>query len=322
MKKILALTLTLVMIMAMSVNAFAAAGEVMIDSLTEDEFVDDNLKNELPFSQDIEVTVRLDSDGDGIPDEDDTVAEDELLIYLSWEDMSFMYSKRWNATSGEYDVSWESDPDNFISVSNHSTVDVKATFSYEQINEDYDIEFSVRQQPGDDDSMIDQISGATFENNVLTLSDPTVAGNIVIDEYGTKFPYADIAVNLAEGAPAPTVDSSEAVGTITVTLEAGEGYVAPQEPVPEEPEVYELGYTEEELATLGSVPVAVDQPISLSITETGTETELTIMSAYCDSEYFEWDSMEGTFVFTEGGNYEVTFSTDSMDEYTVNFLVE
>ncbi len=223
MKKILAIALVIVMMMSMSVTAFAAEdGQENIDSATGYTF---------PYEKGIDVSVRLDSDGDKIPDLDDPTNENErVIVDLSWTDMEFLYSKSWDAYKGETTGEWV-ESDQYISVTNRSIYEVTAEFSYTQIDTDYNIEFSVRETEDEGVNVVRK-SNAEFDGTTLTLANPTTV-TLDKDAYGDNIlPWGEIAVNLADGAKIPEVDSKAAVGTITVTI-AANGFVPPTPPASE-----------------------------------------------------------------------------------------
>ena len=199
MKKYLALALALVMILAVAIPV-AATEEIVVGS-------GDGYENSIPYTKnDIQVLVRLDSDGDGTADADDEYPnnEDQLHVQISWENIEFVYNAAYNNGEG----AWE-DKDNFITVANSSGVAVEAVFSYTENDADYDVEFSVRQMPTGEDTTEERLSGATFDSatNTATLN----------RGYETST-WADIAINLADGATVPTEDSKVAVGYISVSI--------------------------------------------------------------------------------------------------------
>lgn len=226
MKKILSIALVIVMMMAMSVNAFAAtAGTETLSSA------------DLPYTTpELDVIVRLDSDGDGTPDLDDTDGVTKsIIVEVSWTDMEFIYSKTWDAYTAETTGEWLW-TDQFVSVTNRSNVGVTAEFSYTDNAdnaEDYTLDFSVREltsatEDGTGTVTENRISNATFENMVLTLANPAdETVELGTDEEGNKImPYADIAVNVSDDK-VPAVDSKDVVGTITVTIAMVEETVEP-----------------------------------------------------------------------------------------------
>ena len=294
MKKFLALALAIVMMMAISIPALAE----QID-------IGNDFDKSLPYEQgNIDVLVRLDTDGDGTPDIDDEYPNDEDQIYvaLSWENIEFVYN---NANE-----SWE-DLDNFISVSNQSGIAVTAAFSYTDNldNEaDYDVDFTVREVPVEDPEtsetyMSPRIYKAEFDadNNIATL------------ERGLEdTSYADIAVNLAEGAAVPEEDSKVAVGYITVAIAA----------VSTTPEVYQINYTESEFESLETISVPVGQPVEINITEDDANNVLGIMSVSSTNENFQRIDYSNTVIFNAAGEYEVDFTFDNMSRPTVTFVAE
>ena len=199
MKKYLALALALVMILAVAIPV-AATEEIVVGS-------GDGYENSIPYTKnDIQVLVRLDTDGDGIADKDDEYPnnEDQLHVQISWENIEFVYNKNAGA--------WE-DLDNFITVANHSGVAITAEFSYEDNTEneaDYDVEFSVRQMPTGEDTTEERLSGATFDSDSNTAT---------LERGFEKVTWADIAIDLADGATVPTEDSKVAVGYISVSID-------------------------------------------------------------------------------------------------------
>ncbi len=213
------------MMMAMSVTAFAAEdGQENIDSASG---------YTVPYEKEIDVNVRLDSDGDSIPDLDDPTNENErVIVDLLWSNMEFLYSQSWDAYAGEITGKWE-ETDHFIAVTNRSIYEVTATFDYTQIDADYNIEFSVREMPTDvEGETVVRKSNAEFDGNILTLANPTTVTLDKVTEGNNILPWGQIAVNLADGAKIPEVDSKAAVGTITVTI-AANGFVPPTPPASE-----------------------------------------------------------------------------------------
>lgn len=206
MKKYLALALALVMILAVAIPA--AADEIAVGS-------GDGYENSIPYTKnDIQVLVRLDTDGDGIADKDDEYPnnEDQLHVQISWENIEFVYNAEYNDGEG----AWE-DKDNFITVANYSGAAVEAVFSYTDNPEneaDYDVEFSVRQIPVEDPetnaiSTEERLLGATFDSATNTAT---------LNRGYETCTWADIAINLTDGATVPTEDSKVAVGYISVSI--------------------------------------------------------------------------------------------------------
>ena len=315
MKKFSALALAIVMMMAISIPALAE----QID-------IGNDFDKSLPYEQgNIDVLVRLDTDGDGTPDIDDEYPNDEDQIYvaLSWENIEFVYN---NANE-----SWE-DLDNFISVSNQSGIAVTAAFSYTDNldNEaDYDVDFTVREVPVEDPEtsetyMSPRIYKAEFDadNNIATL------------ERGLEdTSYADIAVNLAEGAVVPEEDSKVAVGYITVAIAAVS--IEPEQEWNEMPIDLYNHYTTEDVALDAEIETRANYYITTSFNfdialnaDDSTAYEITnIEGEYLDGySYCQWQfepngeiinmcSAEGIY------NLKITVQDANTDEIRYAYLL-
>ena len=270
MKKILALALTLVMVLAISLPAFAESSETI------------GKDSNLPYEHNVDVYVRLDSDGDTLPDEEDPTpnGEDNLNVVIKWSDMQFIYSKTFDEYTGQKTEGWTND-DQYITVENLSYFEVTADFGYTAYDESYDLVFTMNEENN---------SNATFADDKLTLANPLTAELPAIDEEYNQLPYAQIDVNLADGT-VPSVDSSSSIGTITVTLDA---------------EDYEF-IDNSDYHSFGGVDGYWDAGESYT---SGTVTTDTYVSFYMTSYVYEWDGDESNDEYINYGISEVRCTTN------------
>ncbi|MBQ7338961.1 MAG: hypothetical protein IJW40_11000 [Clostridia bacterium] len=214
MKKIFAIVLAVVMLMTMSVSAFAEAHTT------------------LPATETMDVIVRLDSDGDTTPDEDDASPNDyQITVDVEWsaDTMEFTYTNAWDEYALEYAGYWAG-VDNYVKITNRSNVGVKCALDYTANTgyEDAVVSFAmgtevVVNENGEPDengeypaTTIDAYHMASFAENVLTLQyghDETMDGA----DYPLA-PYAKIAITMAE-TYVPDTDNVT-VGKITITIAA------------------------------------------------------------------------------------------------------
>lgn len=118
MKKLIAITLALAMIFAMSITAFADE----VESPT-------TLTNKAP-------SVNIPVNGEYI---EELLSDEIISVDVEWEAMNFTYAATqqgtWNPQTHEYDNSakdaaWVNETTSDITVTNHSNVDVTATFTF------------------------------------------------------------------------------------------------------------------------------------------------------------------------------------------------
>lgn len=155
MKKFITLVLALSMVMSMSVTAFATDSTASTNDTSphtvtnqdangnvagESNWVTDtNLKADGDNDAVIDAIGKLDSDGDNIPDDDDSDDESQaavIAVDMTWDEMEWTYSK------GSYDsqtmtsTSKWLDAEKNINVKNRSNVAITATPTYADANND------------------------------------------------------------------------------------------------------------------------------------------------------------------------------------------
>lgn len=188
MKKILSIALVIVMMMTMSVTAFAAESSGS-DSATENN-----------YSSSITVNGTL-TDMTG----------NDIMVFVSWGDMSFQYIKNdYDNYTGTYSSYWSEASEGNISVQNYSNVAVDCSFSFSSDVWDGTVNYVEASE------WISYTTyKATWDSSISTysLEAPTTE-----DITNSTMPCGNLDVKIDRAAPA--IDSDCEIGTITILISA------------------------------------------------------------------------------------------------------
>ena len=312
MKKILVLALAVVMMMAMSVTAFAAELQPDYGWIEGEDGewvqVDDSGRNNGSLEGGFDsLTIPV----YGV--DNNQVDEAVYDIVISWDNMEFTYTTKWdsdalkNVGRFEYDeagVSVESRSNRPVNVAVSTSTETNFIGTFEVALNDGGMGY---------------INGVIYEE----LTDSSVQIEAATDEQAYR---ADYRVWVSEGSTLSLGEGETRaqIGSVTVTVSTvGESEPDPEEPAPDEPvevEVNTITVDSTELSSFTESAATLNQPNELVVTEDGNVWS--VMNASCDSEYFEWSQMEGTFKFTDAGEFEVSFQFDNMERHTITFYVE
>lgn len=225
MKKLLALIMALVMVLSMSSVAFAADG-AEADSDTLVGPLEEDYEGTKDDHADIDAYGRLDTDGDGVPDDEDDTPTSNITISveIAWEAMEWTFTgmhTAWDPNTLSYSevesTSW-SDNVETITVTNASNCDIVAGANFASaLSNNFDLAISVN-TTAENIKKSESYTDASYEAAIkLTSAADGLTVGYVAGQTGEKT-VGIFDVKVADTSAQGIDDDNTKVGTITVTI--------------------------------------------------------------------------------------------------------